>query len=211
MCMVQHNMLDINREVTEKGITLAGEQGIALAVMEPLRGGGLAYAPAPVKKAYDSSEINRTPAEWAFRFLADKPEVSVIVSGMSDMEQLKENIGLFSQPDMVPGCLSDAEKAVIAKARQGYESIITIPCTECNYCVPCPQNVQIPSIFSRFNDAYRFGHLNQPRRGYWFIRNAKGDVSQCTNCGECIPKCPQLIDIPHQLQIANELLNGWAE
>ena len=211
MCMVQHNLLDVNREVTEKGISLAGEHGIALAIMEPLRGGGLCYAPEPVKVAYDSYDIQRTPTEWAFRYLADRPEISVITSGMSSMEQLKENIAIFSQPDMTPGCLSDAEKAVIAKARQGYESIVTIPCTGCDYCVPCQAGVQIPSIFGLYNDAHRFGHYDQPRRAYWFAKNAKSDARQCINCGVCVPKCPQLIDIPKQLQAAHEMLDGWAE
>jgi len=211
MCMGQHNILDTHREITEDGISAAGKHGVALAIMEPLKGGGLAYAPGPVKSAYDSSSIMRTPTEWAFRYLADKPEISVILSGISSMEQLKENIAIFSQPDMMPGCLSDAEKAVISKAREGYESIVTIPCTECSYCVPCPLGVQIPVLFGAYNDAHRFGHHDQPRRRYWFAKNAGGAVDKCTGCGECVPKCPQSIDVPGQLGVVCDLLDGWAE
>ena len=211
MCMGQHNILDIRREITAEGVALAGKHGVALAIMEPLKGGGLAYAPGQVKATYDSYPVKRTPTEWAFRYLADMQPVSVVLSGMSNMEQLKENIAIFSQPDMVPGCLSNAEKAVIAQAREGYESIVTIPCTECNYCVPCPSGVQIPVLFGAYNDAHRFGHHDQPRRRYWFAKNTGGATDKCTGCGECMPKCPQLIDIPQQLQIARDLLDGWAE
>ena len=211
MCMGQHNILDQHREITPEGVAAAGKHGVALAIMEPLKGGGLAYAPTPVKAAYDSYQVKRTPAEWAFRYLADRPEISVILSGMSNMEQLKENIAIFSQLDMAPGCLSDTEKTVISQARTGYESIITIPCTECNYCVPCPYGVQIPTIFGAYNDAHRFGHHDQPRRRYWFVQNLGGDATPCINCGECVPKCPQLIDIPKQLQVAHDMLYGWAE
>ena len=211
MFMGQHNILDINREITDKGPALAGKHGIGLAIMEPLKGGGLAHAPGPVKAAYDSYNIKRTPTEWAFRYLADMPEISVILSGMSSMEQLKENIAIFSLPDMVPGCLTVEEKAVISQAREGYESIVTIPCTECNYCVPCPGSVQIPVLLGAYNDAHRFGHHDQPRRRYWFVKNAGAAADKCTGCGECIPKCPQLIDIPQQLQVAREMLDGWAE
>ena len=211
MCMGQHNLLDIRREISEDGPPTAGKHGVALAIMEPLKGGGLVYAPGPVQTAYDSYPVKRTPAEWAFRYLVDKPEISVILSGMSNMEQLKENIAIFSQPDMVPGCLTDKEKAVIAQAREGYESIVTIPCTECNYCVPCPAGIQIPVLFGAFNDAHRFGHLNQPMRRYWFVKNAGGASDQCTGCGECVPKCPQLIDVPQELQVVRGMLDGWTE
>jgi len=239
MCKVQHNMLDLTREVTQEGVRLAGEKGLGIAIMEPLRGGGLAYAPQAVQAIYDenmtlslssktgvckeSDHYNgkcgcnlqryqkRSPAEWAFRYLADMPEISVIVSGMSNMEQLKQNIAMFSQADMVPNSLTDAEKRTLLSARDAYNSIVTIPCTTCNYCIPCPAGVQIPNIFGQYNDAHRFGHYDQPRRGYWFAKNNKGDFSQCTGCQLCIEKCPQEINIVEELQTAHDFLDGWKE
>ena len=208
MCKVQHNMLDQTREVTPAGIKLAGGLGLGIAIMEPLKGGGLAYAPRAVKKVYGEG---RTPAEWAFRYLADMPEISVIVSGMSNMAQLKQNIALFSQPNMVAGCLNESEKQIIVEARKAYESIVTIPCTTCNYCVPCPAGVQIPGIFSAYNDAHRFEHFDQPRRAYMFASRANGDVTKCTGCKACHEKCPQEIDIVENLGIAHEVLKGWNE
>jgi len=223
MAKVQHNMLDINREVTPAGVELAGKLGLGVAIMEPLRGGGLAHAPKVVQAVYetacmtlgnctaDSPCRKRTPAEWAFRYLVNMPEVSVIVSGMSNMEQLKQNIALFSQADMLPNSLSDAEMQVIADAREAYNSIVTISCTQCNYCVPCPAGVQIPNIFGLYNDAHRFEHFDQPRRAYMFAKNAKGGVAQCTECGVCIEKCPQEINIIEALKVAHKALDGWKE
>jgi len=209
--LVQHNMLDVAREVTSSGIKFAAENGVGISIMEPLRGGGLAYAPKSVQAVYDNAGITRTPAEWAFRYLADISEISVIVSGMTTMEQLKKNIAMFSQPDMLPNSLSDAEKATIDSARKAYESIVTIPCTTCNYCIPCPQNVNIPGIFGLYNDAHRFGHSDQPRRGYMFATRANNDATKCTNCGICMEKCPQDVKIIEQLKTSHEFLKGWTE
>jgi len=212
VCMIQQNLLDINREATEKGIKLAGKHGVGLVVMEPLRGGGLAQSPVPVKALYENYPIKRTPAEWAFRHLANYPEVSCVLSGMSTMEQLQNNVTIFSQSDMVPGCVGTAaDQALLSAARDAYESIVTIPCTGCAYCVPCPHNVQIPAILSNYNDGHRFERFDQPRRAYMFASRAGGDATKCTTCGECIPKCPQNIDIPSQLQTAHDVLKGWTE
>ncbi|MCL2373577.1 MAG: aldo/keto reductase [Defluviitaleaceae bacterium] len=210
VCKVQHNMLDMKREATKEGIEFAGARGIGVAIMEPLRGGGLAYAPPVVQKVYDASEHQRSPAEWAFRYLADIPEISVIVSGMSNMQQLECNLAMFNQADM-PSPLSAAEKATITAARQAYESIITINCTACNYCIPCPQGVQIPGIFGNYNDAHRFGHFDQPRRAYMFATRAGGDATKCNACGACVEKCPQGVDVVKDLQTAHEALKGWNE
>jgi predicted aldo/keto reductase-like oxidoreductase len=211
-CMVQQNMLDINTEVTQAGLEFAGDNGLGVAIMEPLRGGGLAYAPTPVKKIYDTStHPNRSPAEWGFRHLADTLQVTTIVSGMSTMEQLKQNISTFSQNDMLPHCLSAAEKQTIATARDAYKSIISVPCTGCNYCVPCPTGVQIPGIFTNYNDFRMFEHSTQPKRSYMFTTRAGGDATKCTNCGKCLKKCPQNINIPKELTTAHETLKGFNE
>ena len=211
MAKVQHNLLDQTREVTPSGVALAGKLGMGIAIMEPLRGGGLAHAPRVVKAVYDSAPQQRTPAEWAFRYLANIPEISVITSGMSNMEQLKQNLAMFDQPDMIANCLSPQENEVIVNARKGYESIVTIPCTACNYCIPCPAGVGIPNIFGLYNDAHRFEHFDQPKRAYMFAKNAKGDATHCTACGLCLEKCPQEINIIEDLKVAHNALDGWKE
>jgi predicted aldo/keto reductase-like oxidoreductase len=210
--MVQQNMLDIGVEATQEGLEFAGDNGLGVAIMEPLRGGGLAYAPTPVKKVYDATDFpTRTPAEWAFRHLVDTKQVTTVVSGMSTMEQLKENIAMFSQESMVAGCLTPAERETIATARDAYKSIISIPCTGCNYCVPCPVGVQIPGIFTNYNDFRMFEHSVQPKRSYMFTIRAGGDATKCVDCGKCLKKCPQNINIPQELATAHETLKGFNE
>lgn len=211
MCLIQQNLLDTNNEVTEQGIYAAHKNGVAVSIMEPLRGGGLCHAPRPVAELYDNFPKKRSATEWAVRHLANYGEVETIVSGMSNMDQLKDNIALFSQDDMEPNCLSADEKALLVKARDAYNSIVTIPCTVCNYCMPCPHNVDISGTFSRYNDGNRFEHFDQAKRSYMFTRRGGRGVEKCTGCGECSPKCPQGINIPKELQVAHRALDGWNE
>jgi hypothetical protein len=211
VCLVMHNMLDIDREVTAEGIPYAASKGIAVTVMEPLRGGGLCYAPRPVAAVYDAAPQKRTPTEWAFRYLADFPGAASIVSGISNMEQLKANLAIFSQQDMLPGHLAPDEKETITKARQAYESIVTIPCTGCNYCLPCPQRVGIPNTFKLYNDGHRFEFFDQVRRSYMFARRGGSGAEKCNECGVCVDKCPININIPAELKTAHAKLGGWDE
>ena len=211
MCQLQQNMLDVDHEVTEQAVYDAAENGLALAIMEPLRGGGLANAPKSVQAIYDTYDKDRKPAEWAFRYVTNYPNASTILSGMTTMEQLKENIALFSKPDMTPNCLNDAEKDIIVKARAAYKSIITIPCTTCDYCMPCPSGVDIPGTFAKYNEGMMFDSFNQPRRTYMFQTNGGKSADKCTECGVCEPKCPQKIGIIKELKAAHDRLKGWAE
>jgi hypothetical protein len=130
---------------------------------------------------------------------------------MSNMDQLKENLAIFEQTDLEPGCLSPEEQKIINADREAYESIVTIPCTACNYCMPCPQRVGISNIFNLYNDGHRFEFFDQVRRSYMFASRGGSGADKCTNCGECVPKCPQNIDIPKDLQTAHNTLKGWDE
>lgn len=211
MCQVQQNFLDVDKEVTEKGVELAGEKGTALVIMEPLRGGGLASTPDSVKRIYEASGYDRSAVEWAFRYLVNYPQISCILSGMTTLEQLKDNIEIFSKPDMVPGCMSKKEKEVLREVKKAYESIVTIPCTGCEYCIPCPKGVDIPRVFAPYNDGKMFGAFDHPKRRYMFVTRRGADASNCVECGLCETKCPQHIDIRNQLKIAHDALKGWVE
>jgi len=211
MCQIQQNLLDTDKEATENAIALAGQKGCALVVMEPLRGGGLAQATAAVKALYDEFPSKRSPVEWAFRHLLNYPQISAILSGMTTMEQLKENIAIFSKPDATPSCLSEEEKALLRKVKAAYDAIKTIPCTGCEYCMPCPNGVNIPRVFELYNDAVRFENFDPFKRGYWFTTSMGNDAGQCEECGECEQKCPQGIDIMNQLKMAHQALEGWIE
>ncbi len=211
MCQVQQNLLDSGREVTEQGIFDAGKKGCALVIMEPLRGGGLASAPREVRTLYDAYPVKRTPAEWAFRYMYNYPQVSCILSGMTTLEQLKENLETFSAPDAVANVMAPDEKKLIANVKAAYETRVTIPCTACEYCLPCPNGVGIPAIFKNYNAAKMFENYDNPRRSYMLARRRGSDASHCTECHACETKCPQGIAIADRLKEAHELLLGWEE
>jgi predicted aldo/keto reductase-like oxidoreductase len=164
MCQIQQNLIDVQNEATEEAIHSAGKKGCALVIMEPLRGGCLATPPDAVKALYNEYPVKRGGVEWAFRHVINYPEVSTILSGVTTLEQLKEDIEIFSKDDAVPGCLTGEELSIIARVREKYLSLKSIPCTACEYCLPCPKGVNIPGVFSRYNDGVMFGSYDQPRR-----------------------------------------------
>jgi predicted aldo/keto reductase-like oxidoreductase len=211
MCQVQQNLLDVDKEVTAEAIHLARAKGCALVVMEPLRGGGLAVAPPPVREIYAQAAPGRSAAEWAFRHVLYYPAVSTVLSGMTTPEQLRENIEIFSRPDTGPGCLNAAEKEALRRVKETYESLTAVPCTECEYCLPCPQKIRIPDIFAMYNEGMMFGAFDQPKRRYMFLTNAGRDASGCVACGACAEKCPQSIPISQTLALAHAALRGWIE
>ena len=211
MCQFQYNLLMSDRELPNEGLELAYKKGTAVVVMEPLRGGGLASAPADVLEVYNRCNLKRTPAEWGLRYVIDRPEVSVVLSGMSTMEQLKENIETFSAMDAIPYCLTENEKQILLDARTTYLNRSSIPCTGCEYCMPCPNGVNIPDIFSKYNEGYRFDNFNNARRSYMFSKSSNSDGSHCIACGECLSKCPQSINIVEEIAKAHKVLDGWRE
>ncbi|WP_232616784.1 aldo/keto reductase [Treponema primitia] len=211
MCQIQQNLIDVDHEATEEAIKLAGDKGTGLVIMEPLRGGSLASPPAQVKAIYDEFPVKRSAVEWAFRHMINYPQVSTILSGVTTLEQLKEDIEIFSKPDALPNCLSPEEKAILTRVKAKYESMASIPCTACEYCLPCPQGVRIPDAFAKYNDGVMFGTFDAVKRQYFFSTRNKQDASLCVACGECETKCPQHIEIPKQLKIAHEALKGWIE
>jgi predicted aldo/keto reductase-like oxidoreductase len=211
MCQIQQNLIDVDREATEQAIRDAGKKGCALVIMEPLRGGNLAVPPAPVKAIYDSYREKRGAVEWAFRHVLNYPEVSTILSGVSTLEQLKDNIGIFSKPEAAANSLSDEEKRLIVRVREQYLALKSVPCTACEYCLPCPQGVNIPQVFGKYNDGLMFGTFEPSRRTYMFQVRAKQDASLCVGCGACEKKCPQHIGIIKELKAAHERLKGWVE
>ena len=211
MCQIQQNFIDVDHEVTEEAIRAAGKKGCALVIMEPLRGGGLATATKRIKAIYDEYPIKRSAVEWAFRHVIDYSEVSTVLSGVTTMEQLKENIEIFSKEDAIPGCLSPEERGTLKRAKAAYESSPSIPCTNCGYCLPCPHGVDIPGAFSKYNEGFMFENFEQPKRSYMFQGRGKGDASFCQACGVCEEKCPQHIGIIKQLKVAHEALKGWIE
>jgi predicted aldo/keto reductase-like oxidoreductase len=107
--------------------------------------------------------------------------------------------------------MGDEEKALLAKVRARYESLASIPCTACEYCLPCPKGVNIPGVFSRYNEGTMFSNFSQSRRSYFFLKKGKQDAGFCAACGACEKKCPQQIGIIEALKTAHKALDGWIE
>lgn len=207
MCQIQLNLLDENYQAGLEGMTYAAERGLGVVIMEPLRGGALARkVPADIQAVWNQSETKRSPVEWAFRWLADFPQVSTILSGVSTMEQLEDNLRIFE--DARPGTLTPAEKNLVARVQDLYRQKIKVGCTGCNYCMPCPSGVAIPEVFRLYNQAYLYDDLNASRRQYQNLITKKQDAACCVACGHCEPLCPQGIAIIDKLAEAHIILSG---
>jgi len=171
--------------------------------MEPVRGGFLAKPPQTAldeMQNFDGEKL--TPAAWALRWCRNKPNVITTVSGMSTMEQVEENIRIFSSA--YPERLTEAESAMIERVRDIMLAIKTIPCTLCAYCMDCPMGVNIPSIFNEYNQYKLFPNEFGAGVHYGKLARENADASHCTKCGICSPMCPQSIDIPERLAEVHE-------
>lgn len=193
ICQIQLNYMDEEEQAGMKGYNLAEELGIPVAIMEPVRGGALANFSDQLNDRFYAVDKEKTVASYAMRYFADLPNAKVILSGMSNMSQLQDNIQTFSK--FTP--LNDAERQVVTEVRDILFSRIQNNCTGCNYCMPCPHKVNIPLNFKMWNTYHVFEALNA-----WELnglRAVKQDSAYCVGCGVCVSKCPQNIDIPRDM------------
>lgn len=206
ICQVQMNILDEENQATVKGIRYAGEKGIPVVIMEPLKGGRIVNnIPTSVQRIWDKKGKGRTPAEWAFKWLSEIPEAAVILNGVSCMEQLKQNIDIFNSIQTFS--LEDEDRKMIAEVVEAYRKITKVECTGCRYCLPCHKSVEIPLIFQYYNEADMYTDYKQTLIEYWTNIIGRGiGVNQCVGCGLCRQKCPQGIDIPAVLKAAHSYL-----
>lgn len=203
-CQIQYNFMDVEYQAGTKGLKYAAKKGLAVVVMEPLRGGLLTKnVPPVVQDIWDSAPRKRTPADWALQWVWGHQEVSVVLSGMSTMVQVEQNVASASVSG--PGTLTEEELALVTRVRDRYRELCRIPCTDCRYCLPCPSGVNIPRIFEIYNDAMIYGDEQQAQMSYlWLDEEERANL--CVECGECLEKCPQEIEIPDWLAKAHELL-----
>lgn len=192
-CQIQYNYMDIDSQAGQEGLKYAASKGLAVVIMEPLRGGRLANPPQKVIDVFNSARIKRSPVAWALLWLWNQPEVSTVLSGMSTFEQVKENIEIASQSGI--NTFTSPELQLIQKARDTYLGIKAIDCSQCGYCMPCPNGVDIPRNFYLYNEGVRYNDFGGPRWQYLNDLKEEERASSCIKCGECEPKCPQSLPI----------------
>ena len=193
------NYLDTHEQAGIRGYKLALEKGLGIISMEPLRGGKLIEPiPAPVKKLWAKSHYNRQPIERALRWVWDLSGCTIVLSGMSTLDQVKENIDLANSYQV--GGIDEEEEKLYKKVRREYIKRTVIPCTECRYCMPCPAGVAIPFVLGFYNEAFIFDDKDRHQREYLAFLPETMRADKCTHCGECLPKCPQKIQIPEEME-----------
>ena len=190
-CQIQLNYMDVNYQAGIEGLKEANRRGLAVVIMEPLRGGKLAAVPENV-----ASMLPGNPVECALDFLWDMPEVNVVLSGMGETSQVEQNLSFANRAHA--NMLTDAQRAIMIEAGNVMRSSISIPCTGCNYCNVCPQNIAIPEIFALQNRRQQNGDARAARAAYATL--GEGIASKCIACNTCTQACPQNIDIPKELQ-----------
>ena len=206
-CQIQYNYLDENTQAGVTGLKAAAEKGIPVIIMEPLRGGKLVnLLPPEAKKLMQENERGWSPAAWAFRWLYNQPEVTVVLSGMNSLEMVAEN--LETADTARAGDLREEDLALIAKVRELIRKGDKVGCTGCRYCMPCPKGVDIPGIFRCYNAMYTDGK-NDAR--FHFAQTVgmtrqPAFATQCVGCGKCESHCPQSIPIREKLKEADRAL-----
>jgi hypothetical protein len=205
-CQIQLNYMDEDLQAGRRGLELAAARELGVIVMEPIRGGMLARnLPPQVEKAWKEASVQRSAAEWALQWVWSLPEVSFLLSGMSSMRHVEENLTYAERSR--PGLLGKDELATVARVRDLYNDLSPISCTACRYCLPCPEGVSIPEVLQLFNDAQAYGEPSRQRLQYtWLEESARAD--RCTACGECEALCPQGIAVSGWMEEAQAFLGS---
>lgn len=201
-CQIQLNYMDDNYQAGLKGCALAKKLSIPVIVMEPVKGGSLANPPEEVSANFKSLHADWTAASWALRWCAEQENVTVILSGMTTEEQVTDNLKTFS--NIIPFTAADHD--AIKDAAVMYRKRILVACTACQYCMPCPAGVSIPSVFSIYNDASIYQNNKGGKQRYDDMEDGSR-ADACIECGACMEHCPQALKIPAFMKE----IAGWAK
>ena len=195
---IQYNYMDEEYQAGTEGLNYAAAKGLGIVIMEPLRGGVLARETAETKKVFASGGQSRAAAEWGLRWLWNHPEITVVLSGMNTMQQVKDNVSYAKGGN--PSSLTPEDMAVYEKIITFYRSRMKIACTKCRYCMPCMAGVEIPECLSAYNDASVYNDTAGAKFSYDAFTGFGGDASQCQDCGVCESLCPQHLPIRKHLK-----------
>jgi uncharacterized protein len=212
-CQIQYNLLDEKNQAGTAGLEYAASKGLGVIIMEPLRGGTLvSHVPPGVKEIWDEAATKRTAVEWALRWVWNHPEVTVVLSGMNEEKHIEENLAVAAKA--YPNSLTEAELQLVKKVERKYRELMKAGCTGCRYCMPCPEGVNIPCCFENYNNLYMSDNADEAKFLYaaqlsGILSDGKPEfASQCVQCGKCLEKCPQHLEIPTILESVVEELEG---
>ncbi len=213
---IQYNYMDTGIQATTDGLVHGHSKGIAMVIMEPVKGGRLANPPVEALEIMKTAKNQRSPVDWALQYLWNRPEVAVVLSGMGSQQMVDENCASADRSGI--DSLSQEDEDVITRLTELYRKRILVPCTACNYCMPCPSGVSIPQNFAILNNV----SLEDARFQRWMAKrkyrkltgskekldkeNPDGNATICIQCGKCLEKCPQNIDIPEELKKVDAIL-----
>ena len=204
-CQIQYNYLDEHSQAGRKGLQYAHSKGIPVIIMEPLRGGKLVnLLPEQAKQIMRSHPVQRTAPQWAFRWLWDQPEVTVVLSGMNTMEMVEDNLKTASETRV--GDLTPEDQQMLQQVVKAINGSMKVGCTGCGYCMPCPKGVDIPGTFAAWNRFHTEGKFSGLREYMMCttLRQNSAAASNCIGCGKCEKHCPQAIAIRENLQKARK-------
>ena len=198
---IQHNYIDEDYQAGNEGLLYARNKGLGIIIMEPLRGGSLVNNLSPeIKAIIRDSKIEKTAPMWAFKFLYNKDEIDVVLSGMSTIEQVIDNLKIADN-EGIPNSMTSEEEETLNKLKVEFKSKIKVNCTGCKYCIPCPVGVDIPKCFELLNNSSMFNDIETPKSKYnAFVVSENAQASNCVKCGACEKKCPQHIRIREKLE-----------
>ncbi len=205
-CQIQYNYMDTEFQAGKAGLDYASEKGLAVVIMEPLRGGKLAAKLPATQPFWDTAKKKRSPVDWSLQWLWSQPEVALVLSGMSTLEQVQQN--LVSADESRVGLLNTDELALVDRVHDALKGLSPIPCTLCEYCLPCPYGVNIPRNFDYYNRAAMYNDLDGIRAGYKNNIPDEDKAAACIQCDECLPKCPQNIAISSWMPVVEDVLGN---
>ena len=194
LCQIHYNYVDSHYQAGMRGLKYAASKGLAVVIMEPIAGGRLAIKPPQeIQAIWDKAEKKRTPAEWALQWLWNQPQVSVVLSGMSAMEQVVQNVRSAKRSG--PGSLAERDLRLINLVARKYKQYGYVGCTGCRYCQPCPEGVNIPKIISLYNEYFMKDRDDEIKKKYWEHITPESQAKRCARCGKCEELCPQKLPV----------------